>query len=204
MLYYDRQGIKQRIAPDLMIIPFCHPPPSAYDLETELAPPLAVVEITSPKSRAGDMRKKVSFYAGLEIPAYLVIDSITSGGDLREQIELHLWRRTHNRFRKIEYDAQGYLPVPEMTVKIKAKAQNLLFADIITGEILYDLGQMRQRAEQMRQRAEHEAMLRNQAIERAVQATKLAEQANKLAGQEKQRAERLAAKLRKLGVSPDE
>ncbi len=189
MLYRDRREIKQRAAPDLMIIPFRHPPPSAYDLDTEPAPPLAVVEITSPKSRAQDMSKKVDFYAGLGIPACLVIDSVTSGGSLRKQIELHLWRQTADRFRKIRSDAQGYLPVPEMKVKIKAQGQNLIFADIITGEILCDLGRMRQRAEQEAERANREAMLRQQESERA--------------DQEKQRAERLAAKLRELGISPE-
>jgi len=54
MLYRDSQGIKQRVAPDFMVIPFRHPPPSAYDLETEPAP-LAIMEITSPKSHMKDM-----------------------------------------------------------------------------------------------------------------------------------------------------
>jgi len=214
MLYRDSQGIKQRVAPDFMVIPFCHPPPSAYDLDTEPAP-LAVMEITSPKSRAKDMHEKVSFYASLGIPACLVIDSITSGGILRKQVELHLWRQIQDRFHKMRSDAEGYLPVPEMKVKIKAQGQNLIFADIITGEILCDVGQMQQRIDkeailrkQASERADKEAMLHKQAAERADKeamlrklAAERADKALKLARQEKQRAERLTAKLKELGIS---
>ncbi len=207
MLYRDSQGIKQRVAPDFMVIPFRHPPPSAYDLDTEPAP-LAVMEITSPKSRVKDMHEKVDFYANLGIPACLVIDSITSGGILRKQVELHLWRQIQDRFRKIQFDAEGYLTVPEMKVKIKAQGQNLIFTDIITGEILCDVGQMQQRVDkeailrkQASERADKEARLHKQASERADKEARLHKQALELAKQEKQRAERLTAKLRELGIS---
>ncbi|MCP4345905.1 MAG: Uma2 family endonuclease, partial [Desulfobacterales bacterium] len=146
MLYRDNRGIKQRVAPDLLVMPFRTPAPSAYSLDTEPPPP-AVAEITSPESRSDDMKDKVTLYTGLGIPAYLVIDMFTSRGKLREQIELHLWRKTKGRVRKVKADAEGYLPVPEMGVKTKAQGQKLIFADIVTGEILCDTGQLRQRAE---------------------------------------------------------
>ncbi len=38
MLYRDARGVKQRIAPDLLLMPFRYEPPSAYDLEIEATP----------------------------------------------------------------------------------------------------------------------------------------------------------------------
>ncbi len=168
MLYRDELGVKQRVAPDFIIMPFRSPPPSAYDLDVESLP-LAVVEITSPKSHMADKDKKVRFYMDLGIPAYLVIDAITPGGNPRDPVQLTLWRKAKDAVREIQPDTDGYLPVPEMQVKIKAEGKTLVVADIITGEILRDTGQLRQSE-----------------------------------AREKQRAERLAAKLREMGISPDE
>ncbi|MCP4353862.1 MAG: Uma2 family endonuclease, partial [Desulfobacterales bacterium] len=155
MLYRDTRGIRQRVAPDLLVMPFCSPAPSAYDLDTG-QPPYAVAEITSPESRSGDMDDKVSLYTGLGIPAYLVIDMFTSRKKFRRQIGLHLWRITEGRVCKVKADADGYLPVPEMGVKTKAQGQNLVFADIVTGEILCDTGQLRQKLEQEAAQAKKE------------------------------------------------
>jgi len=47
ILYRDRRGVKQRIAPDGLVMALEFPPPSAYDLD-ERPPPLAVLEVTSP------------------------------------------------------------------------------------------------------------------------------------------------------------
>ena len=174
MIYRDAKGIRQRIAPDLMIIPFRSPAPSAYDLDTE-PPPAAVAEILSPKSRSGDMEKKVALYGGLGISAYLVIDQITARGEIREQTDLHLWRKTGDSMCRTPPDAQGWLAVPEMKAKIKAEGQKLILLDMDTGKTLHDNGSLEQIVEQERQRAE----------------------------QERQRAERLAEKLRSLGISPE-
>ncbi len=67
-----------------------------------------------------------------------------------------------------------------MGIKTKAQGRSLIFADIMTGEILCDNGQLRQRAEK-------ETELRKQETARA--------------DQEKQRADQLEAKLRELGIS---
>ncbi|MCP4108428.1 MAG: hypothetical protein GY749_23270, partial [Desulfobacteraceae bacterium] len=223
MLYRDTRGIRQRVAPDLLVMPFCSPAPSAYDLDTG-PPPYAVAEITSPESRSGDTDDKVSLYTGLGIPAYLVIDMFTSRKKFRRQIGLHLWRITEGRVCKIKADADGYLPVPEMRVKTKAQGQNLIFADIVTGEILCDTGQLRQKLEQEaaqakkeKQRAEKEAELRKQKAaqlekekqrtekekQRAEKETELRKKETSRAEKERQRAEQLASKLRELGIYPE-
>jgi Uma2 family endonuclease len=175
MLYFDRKGTEQRIGPDLLIMPFRSPAPSSYDAKEE-PPPYAVAEITSPKSRKKDLEDNVPLYTEvIGIPAYLVIDMFTVRGKLRKKPGLHLWRRTEDGVVKIKPDSGGWLRVPEMGIKIKARRGNVLLADMETDEILCDNGELKLKAEQEKQRAE----------------------------QEKQRAERLAAKLRELGISPE-
>lgn len=181
MLYRDERGVKQRISPDFLIMPFRSPPPSAYDLDVE-PPPLAVVEITSSKSHMTDRGKKLRLYMGMGIPVYLVIDAITPGGKQRDPIRLTLWRKEKGRIREIPPDADGYLAVPEMHVKMKAEGRNLVVVDIKTGEILRDTGELIESELWERQRAERE---------------------KKRADRERQRAERLAAKLREMGISPE-
>lgn len=179
MLYRDSRGVKQRIGPDLLLMPFRFPAPSSYDLDTEPLPEI-VTEITSPKSRPDDMGGKISFYTGLGIPAYLVIDLFTSRKKLRKKIGLHLWRNTGGRVLEIQPDAGGWLPLPEMKLKTKAQGRNLIFADIVTGEVLLT--------------SEEEAELRKQETARAEAAEEMADQARKDAMRE------AAANLLKAGT----
>ena len=202
LLYLDRQGKKQRVGPDFTLIPFRSPAPSSYDLGTEPLP-RAVVEITSPKSRPGDMDDKAVLYAGLGIRAYLVVELHTPRGELRDEIRLHLWRKKRGRIRKMQTEADEWLTVPEMGVRIRAEGQELIFLDIVTDEILCDTGQLRERAEQ-------EAALRKQAEARAEQEKNRAEQEAALCKQAEARAESaeeenrlLREKLRAAGILPD-
>ena len=169
MLYRDCQGVRQRVAPDLLLMQFRPVPPSAYDLDIE-PPPLFVAEVTSPDSHLKDLESNVSFYAAMGVPAYLAIDAVTPGGKPREQIALHLWRSAGNLTRRVRPDAEGWLPLPEMGVRVRARGQKLIFSDMATGEILKDTGGLRRwaktaeqnaradrrRAEAERQRAEAE------------------------------------------------
>ena len=188
MLYRDRKGIKRRISPDFIITPLRSLPSQAYNLDIEPVP-IAVAEITSPKSHVRDMETKVAFYTGMGISAYLVIDSVTSRGEPHEQINLHLWRIIKGRVRKTEPDAEGYLQIPEIKLKVKAQARNLIFAEIKTGMILCDLGQQRQLTEREARLREQETILRKHETERA--------------DRERRRADQLAAKLRELGIATD-
>ncbi len=200
MLYRDALGVKQRIAPDLLLMPFCEEPPSAYDLDIEPTP-LLVGEITSPESHAKDLENNVNLYANLNIPAYLAIDPITPQKRRRKQIRLYLWRSVNGLAQRITPDADGYLSLPAMQVKIRAQGQNLIFADTVTGELLKDSGQLRQWAETesiLRKQAEAHSEREKQRAEREKQR---AEREKQRAEREKQRAKQLAAKLRELGVS---
>ena len=202
MLYRDSRGKKQRISPDLLLMPLRSPAPSSYDLDSE-PPPALVAEITSPESREGDMGNKVSFYTGLGIPAYLVIDLHTPRWKLREEIGLRLWRRTGGKVRRVRPGADGWLPLPGTGLKIRARRRELIFADIVTGEILCDIRQFRKRteaaetrAEQEKARAGQEAALRRQETARAEQEKARAEIAEEELG-------KLRATLRAAGILPD-
>ena len=159
MLYRDKQGIKQRIASDLLLMPFCFPPPSAYDLDVE-PPPLCVVEVTSTKSHLRDLQQKVPFYLGLGIPFYLAIDAITTRAQLRKQIELHGWRLVDNQPCRIDPAADGSLALPAMGLRIRAMGQRIMFSDEVTGELLCDSEQLNAalQAEQQALQAERQAL----------------------------------------------
>ncbi|MDM8550316.1 Uma2 family endonuclease [Desulfobacterales bacterium HSG2] len=196
MLYRNNRGIKRRVAPDLLAMPFRFPAPSSYDLDTE-PPPLAVMEVTSPKSHLKDKEDNVLFYAGLGIPAYLVIDAITPQNRLREEIGLCLWRATKGQVRQMQPDREGYLLLPEINMKIRAEGYRMIFAEITTGRILKDNRQLQIMVAEERLRAAQERL-------RAEIAEKTAEQARQSAAEERLRAERLAEKLRSVGIDPDE
>ncbi|MEZ4865492.1 MAG: Uma2 family endonuclease [Caldilineaceae bacterium] len=158
MLYRDANHVKQRIAPDLLLMPLRFPPPSAYDLDEEPVPHL-VIEVTSPDSRPQDLEDKVNLYLGLGIEAYLVIDAITSNGNVREQIDLYLWRLVHGQPQAILPASDGSFPLPELGLDIWAEGQRICFADAATGALLRDMEQAereRDAAERGRDVAERE------------------------------------------------
>ncbi|MDM8550315.1 Uma2 family endonuclease [Desulfobacterales bacterium HSG2] len=203
LLYRDSQGVKHRIAPDLLVMPYRFPLPLAYDLDTE-PPPLAVIEVTSPISHLKDKEENVPFYANLGIPAYLVIDAVTPEWLLREEVGLYLWRTEKGRVRQMEPDREGYLLLPEINMKIRADGYRMIFADSVNGMILKDSEELwmvraaeRLRAETAEKNATAERL-------RAEAAEKAAEQACQLAAEERLRIDRLAEKLRSLGIDPNE
>jgi Uma2 family endonuclease len=138
MLYRDKQGIKQRIAPDLLLMPLNFPAPSSYDMDVEPTP-LCLVEITSPNSHKKDLEDNVSLYMDLlEVPTYLVIDAISPKGKLRDPIELHLWRKINKQVQKMAPDRSGYFALPQMGLKVGVQGQKIVFVDKASGEILLD------------------------------------------------------------------
>lgn len=171
LLYRDERGVKQRIAPDLLLMPARFPPPSAYDLDEE-PPPLLLVEVTSPKSRLANLEHKATFYLNLGVPAYLAIDAVNSTGRLRRRIELHLWRRVDDEMQEMTPDEDDGFTLPEMGVRVLADGQRIRFVDLTTGDELLDSGELvaaleaeRQQklAEQQARLAERDARLRAEA-----------------------------------------
>jgi len=223
LLYRDARGTKQRISPDLMLMPLRFPPPSAYDLDEE-PPPSAVVEVTSPKSRIRDLKEKVFFYSSLGVSSYLVIDAITAAAKLRSQFELHMWRRISGRLCRMQPDADGWLTVPEMGIMVKAEGQRLFFRDRKSREILCDIDELKEhlaeagkiahaekmRAESERTRAEEaqktaeSERIRAEEAQRNAESEKIrAEEARKSAEIEREKNRMLIEKLRSLGIDPE-
>ncbi len=164
LLYRHKKGKKKRIGPDLLLMPYRAPPPSAYDLDTE-DPPLLVVEVTSPDSRGTDLQKKAPLYLGFGIPIYFVIDAITTSGKPRSQIGLHLWREVDGQPVKISPDPENGLLLPEMGLSVSAQGQTLKFVDAETNEILFDSEQRLTTLEQERRiRTAAEEALKNEIV----------------------------------------
>jgi Uma2 family endonuclease len=163
MLYRDEQQIKQRIAPDLLLMPLRFPPPSAYDLDEEPVP-LLLVEVTSPKSRLADLKRKSEFYLKLGVPTYLAIDAITSTGKLRRRIELHLWRRVDGEAQEMQPDEDDGFVLPAMGLRILTEGQRIRFMDLATGDREARLVEHEARLVEREARlAEREARLRAEA-----------------------------------------
>lgn len=157
MLYRNAEGIKQRVAPDLILMPYRDEPPSAYDLDVE-PPPLLVVEVTSPKSHLADLQHKVRLYTRLAIPAYLVIDAISPRHKRRQEVRLFLWRMEDGELETVYPDELEGFAVPEMGVHLRAEGQKLLFTELETGRVLGDMETERKGREAERQaRLEAEA-----------------------------------------------
>jgi len=158
------------------------------------------------------LESNVSFYAAMGVPAYLAIDAVTPGGKPREQIALHLWRSAGNLTRRVRPDAEGWLPLPEMGVRVRARGQKLIFSDMATGEILKDTGGLRRwaktaeqnaradrrRAEAERQRAEEQQQQAEAERQRADEQQQQTEAERQRADEQQQRAEMAEEKLRCL------
>jgi len=187
LLYRDIQNIKQRIAPDLLLMPFRFPAPSSYDMDVE-PPPTCVVEITSPDSHQKDLDDNKMLYMGLGISTYLVIDAITPQGKLRNQMELRVWQLINGNTVEMMPDWEGCLVLPEMGLKVGASGQELFFIDRVTGNKLLNSTELKQalqsevqRAELEARRAELEAQRAKASAKRALAASlRAAEEANEL------------------------
>lgn len=179
LLYRDQKGVKQRIAPDLILMPYREDPPTVYDLEVEPLP-LLLVEVTSPQSHLADLQHKVRLYTHIGVPAYLAIDAISPRNKRRQEIRLFLWRREEGEL-ETEYpdDLEGFA-LPEMGVHLRAEGQKLLFTELETGQVLGDM------------EVERKARLRAEQAEEAERQAKEAERQARL------QAEAEVARLRAL------
>jgi Uma2 family endonuclease len=203
MLYRDKTGIKQRIGPDLLLMPYRKPTPSSYDLDIE-PPPELVVEITSPESHDKDLDSNLSLYASLGIKTYLVIDlMVPNQKKMREQIELHVFSNVSGQFVEQSPDPDGYLTLPEIGLKINALRQEIRLVDQLTGEVLLDAGELEAALESEVEKAKEATRQALYEKQRAQAAEQRAQAETKRANAAEQRAERLAQLLREQGIDPD-
>ena len=184
LLWYPVKGNnKIRTAPDAMAV-FGRPKGHRGSYRTwdeNNVSPQAVFEILSPGNRKTEMEKKRLFYQRYGVTEYYVYDP--------DRIRLSGWIRSGKRFRAIEEEKMRKWISPVLNIRFDLREDDLHIFDP-DGKEFETLEAADKRAEAEKQRAES-------ANKRAKQSDKQAEAADK-------RAERLAAKLRELGISPDQ
>jgi Uma2 family endonuclease len=220
LLWYPVEGDNRiRTAPDAMVA-FGRPKGrrGSYRMWEEggIAPQV-VFEILSPGNRAGEMRKKFVFYDTYGVSEYYVYDP--------DRIRLSGWIRRNNVLNPVE-NMQGWIS-PLLKIRFELAEDDLhifrpdgkKFLSPVESERLHKKEirneQMKAETERMKsqlaeKRAETERM-KSQLAEKKAEAehmkSQLAEQKAdaeyQRAEAERLRAERLAAKLRELGIEAD-
>jgi Uma2 family endonuclease len=197
-------------APDWFYVP--HVPPlldgtyrRSYVLWKEIVAPLIAIEFvsgdgseerdrTSPLSGSGLQAGKFWVYEqAIRIPFYAIYEVEKSAVEVYELIG--------NRYEQCQPNERGHFPIPPMGVELgiwQGPYHNQTLPWLrwwdSNGNLMLDGDE---RAEQEQQRAELES-------QRAEQEHQRAEQEHQRAEQESQRAERLAAKLKELGIDPED
>jgi Uma2 family endonuclease len=180
LLWYPVEGSNTiRIAPDAMVV-FGRPKGDRGSYrqwqEDGIAPQVAF-EILSPGNRLGEMHKKLRFYERYGVQEYYVYDP--------DRIDFAGWLRNDDRLEAIEEPNNWVSPLMSIRFNLEPDTLTIYRPD---GEPFLSFGELD---------------LRRQAAERRAQsAEERAESAEQRAESAERREERLAAKLRELGIDP--
>ncbi|GIV89935.1 MAG: hypothetical protein KatS3mg055_2453 [Chloroflexus sp.] len=189
LLWYPVEGRPDiRRAPDVMVV-FGRPKGdrgSYRQWEEDNIAPQVVFEVLSPNNTLTEMAAKLEFYDMYGVEEYYLYDPDT--GDMSG------WQRREGRLRVIPELDGWNSPRLGITFRRTPDGFRMYWPD---GRPFLSFVELQAQAEQERQRAEQER-------QRAEQEQQRAEQERQRAEQERQRAERLAARLRELGINPDE
>ncbi len=185
-------GIRQ--APDILVAfgrPRGHRPSYMQWQENGIAPQV-VFEILSPGNRTGEMTRKFIFYERYGVQEYVIYDPdnvrleiyCRQGDSLQEVVETHNWA---SPLLGCRFDMSGeelviYRPDGK-------RFKTFLELSVDNDDFARRVEAMERQAADEKNHAEEERLARLQAQQRADQAH--------------QRAERLAMKLRELGIDPD-
>ncbi len=180
LLWYPVEGDnKTRVAPDAMVV-FDRPKGDrgSYQQwkEANIAPQV-VFEVLSPGNRTPEMMRKLAFYDRHGVEEYYLYDPDT--------VELYGWLRQGERLVMVPEMQNWVSPRLGIRFELGASELQLWYPD---GSAFTSLNEQRLRVEAERERAEAER-------ERA-------EAERERAEAERARADRLAEKLRSLGVEP--
>ncbi len=180
LLWYPVEGHPEiRQAPDVLVVigrPKGDRGSYRQWVEDNVAPQV-VFEVLSPGNRQGEMFKKLKFYERYGVEEYYLYDP--------DRSDISGWRRTDDGFDVIE-EIDGWTS-PLLGIRFQAGIELGLFRP--DGGQFLTFGEL----EMLRKKAEEDA-----ATERA-----RADEERRRADMEYRRAERLAAKLRALGIDPD-
>jgi Uma2 family endonuclease len=217
-MHYVQNGTKGTVAPDVMVIFGVEPGGrDSYVIEKEGAVPSVVFEMTSPGTKAVDKGEKKKTYAELGVQEYWLFDpkgewikdkldgyrliSVEENGMLvnsYEQITDGISQPLGLRL-VVEGDLIGFYRLDN--------GQKLLIPSELAAELRRTslmLEQEREQTTQERQRADQTGLVLEQERQRANQAEERAIQAKQQAENERIAKERMAERLRALGLDPDE
>lgn len=189
LLWYPVEGDpKTRAAPDCLVA-FGRPKGyrgSYKQWEEDKIAPQIVMEVLSPGNRYGEMANKLSFYDRFGVEEYFVIDPYDNS------LAVHVRRDGH---LQLVPEWEGFAS-PRLGIRFErpAGALRVLGPD---GSPFTDLATERARAALAAKSAEQEKT-------RAEQEKTRAEQEKTRAEKQQQRADALAARLRAMGVDPDQ
>jgi Uma2 family endonuclease len=189
-IYFSRQQLKHRDfrGPDFFLVKNTtgHPRSSWVVWEEDGRYPDLIIELLSESTAKVDRTTKLDLYATrFHTPEYFYFSP--------ETLEFAGFRLNFNQYSPIPPNEQGWLWSEALG----------FFLGIHHGQLRYFSleGMLVSTPEEA---AQQEMFRADQAMARAHQETQRAERESERADQEKFRADRLAAKLRKLGLNPDE
>jgi Uma2 family endonuclease len=180
LLWYPVEGNNTiRNAPDTMVV-FGRPKGdrgSYRQWQEDNIPPQVVFEVLSPGNRMGEMNRKQQFYERYGVEEYYIYDP--------DKNDLTGWLREQERLVPID-DIDGWMS-PRLGIRFELQLHTLIIyrpdGEPFLGFI--ELDKQRQLAEQQLELTQQQLELTEQQLE-----------------SEKQTVDRLAAKLRELGVNP--
>ena len=195
LMWYPVKGNnRRRLAPDVMVVfgrPKKYRGSYIQHREKEVAPQVAI-ETLSPGNRKRAMDYKRTIYEKYGIEEYYVFDPY--------QIKLEVWLKDGDAFR-FEPEPNGFVS-PRIGLRFELGEDLTIYAP--DGRPFLDYAEVAHQRDELERRsrlAEREARAERQ---RAGQAEQRAGQAESRAEAERQRVERLAARLRELGLEPEE
>ena len=202
LLWYAVEGNPEiRTAPDSMVVfgrPKGHRGSYKQWREEEIAPQV-VFEILSPGNRDREMEEKFAFYEDHGVEEYYLY--------YPDEAELRGWRRVEGRLEAIPQMHHWVSPRLGIRFDISESELRIFGPDGRRFLTFQELVERQERDSQRAELAESQAREAQRYAAEAQQKAQLAQQQNEEARQQallqKQRAERLAAQLRALGVDPE-
>ncbi len=155
MLYRDAHNVRQRIAPDITIVPADQHTQhqgnqETYDLDI-CPPPVCIIEVITPTSNEKDLDIQRPLFQSLGISEYLVLAFIEKTGQAgRSQMQLSLWRLVEGHYMQVWEDEEGFLPMQSINIRIRADGRNLVMLNMTTGEKLLTAVEQKKAQEQAR------------------------------------------------------
>ncbi|MEB3210600.1 MAG: Uma2 family endonuclease [Leptolyngbyaceae bacterium] len=196
-LYYSQGFPKLRVAPDVMVIQGVEPGGrDSYKIWEEGEVPSVIFEMTSRSTRTRDETFKKMLYAQIGVQEYWLFDP---RGEWLEP-RLQGYRLVRDEYRQEYWD--DYQPITDnhsdvLKLRLEADGELISFYRDDSGEKLLI-------PSELSDALEREAEARKQEAEARKQEAEARKQAEEQLEAERQAAEKLRAKLRELGVDPDD